>query len=92
MSDKVDDTATIHALLKRLTEFRLPRTLALKTRVDAGERMTDEDIAFLKEALEDAHHGAKFVKRNPEFHDVGSRIVSLYHDIVSKAAENENRA
>jgi hypothetical protein len=46
MSDKTDDTATIQALLERLVKFRLPRTLAIKKRVDAGECLTDSDIQF----------------------------------------------
>ena len=89
MSDKTDDTATMQALLDRLLRFRLPRVNALKQRVDRGERITDEDIVFLKSALEDAQSGQKFVARNPEFHSLGAQIVQLYDEIVRKAVENE---
>lgn len=92
MSDKTDDAATIQALLDRLVKFRLPRTLAIKQRVDGGERLTDSDIDFLKNALEEAQHGLKFVARNPEFQTLGVQIVQLYDDIVSKATENEKGA
>ena len=84
-----DDAATIHALLERLTTLRLPRVLAIKKRVDAGERLTDEDITFLKSALEDAQDGQKYVARNPKFHELGAQIVQLYGEIVSRAVENE---
>jgi hypothetical protein len=89
MSDKTDDAATIQALLERLVKFRLPRTLAIKKRVDGGECLSDSDIDFLKNALEEAQNGLKFVARNPEFQTLGVQIVQLYDDIVSKATENE---
>ena len=84
-----DDAATIQALLDRLLKFRLPRALAVKQRIDGGERLTDSDIAFLKSALEDAQNGKKFVARNPEVHALGAQIVQLYDDIVRRAVENE---
>ena len=91
MSDKTDE-ATLQVMLERLLNFRLPRALALKKRIDRGEPMTDSDVAFMKSALQDAHDGQKFVVRNPQFHAVGTQIVQLYDDIVRKAAENEKGA
>jgi hypothetical protein len=92
MSDQTTDDATIQALLERLVKFRLPRTIDIRKRVDAGERLSDEDIAFLKVALEDARNGEKFVAGNAEFHALGAQIVALYDHIVSKALENEKNA
>ena len=92
MSQHTDDTATLQALLDRLVKYRLPRAMALKKRVDAGERMTDTDIAFMKQALEDAQDGQHFVARNPEFHALGGELVQLYEEIVEKATENEKKA
>ncbi len=92
MSDETDDTGTLKALLDRLNNFRLPRTLAVKKRVDAGERLTDEDIAFLKSALEDAQRGQQVWARNPEMHKIAVQIVELYDDIINKAVENEKKA
>lgn len=89
MSDQTNDAGVIQALLERLVKSRLPRTLAIKQRIDGGERLRDADIAFLKMALEDAHNGQKFVARNPEFHALGARLVQLYDEIVRKAIENE---
>ena len=92
MSEHPDDTATLQVLLERLVKFRLPRAIALKTRVDAGERVTDADITFMKQALEDAQDGQQFVARNPEFHTLGIQLVQLYEEIVEKATENEKKA
>jgi hypothetical protein len=92
MSDPTDDTATIQALLDRLLKFRLPRTLDIKRRVDGGERLSESDMAFLKNALEDADDGQKYIVRNPELHALGAQIVQLFDEIVRKASENEKKA
>jgi hypothetical protein len=91
MSDQSDD-ATIQVLFERLVKFRLPRALDIKKRVDAGARLSDSEIDFLKRALEDAQAASKFVVRNPEVHAVGAQIVDLYDEVVRKALENEKHA
>jgi hypothetical protein len=91
MSDQSDD-ATIQVLFERLVKFRLPRALDIKKRVDAGARLSDSEIDFLKRALEDAQAASKFVVRNPEIHAVGAQIVDLYDEVVRKALENEKHA
>lgn len=90
MSDENDD-AVLQTLMDRLLRFRLPRLLAVKERVDQGEALTDDDIIFLKAALADAQASQQYVMRNPEFHDLGARIVQLYSEVVSKAVENEQK-
>ena len=92
MSDHSDDAGTIQALLDRLVKWRLPRTMELKKRIDAGERLTDTDVAFLKEMLEDAQRSQHVVARNPEVRSVGVQLVQLYSEIITKAAENEKGA
>ena len=91
MSDQSDD-ATIQVLFERLVKFRLPRALDIKKRVDAGARLSDSEIDFLKRALEDAQAASKFVVRNPEVHAVGAQIVDLYDEVVRKALENGKHA
>ena len=92
MSDTTSDAATLQALLDRLTKTRLPRMQEIKKRVDGGECLTDTDIAFLKEALEDSRRSQQVVARNPEYHTLGVQIVQLYDEIVSKAVQNEKGA
>lgn len=89
MSDPTDDAGTIQVLLERLVKFRLPRTLAIKQRIDSGERLSKSELEFLKNALKDARDAEKFVVRNPEFHTLGAKIAQLYSEITSKAFENE---
>lgn len=92
MSDPTDDAGTIQVLLDRLVKFRLPRTLAIKQRIDSGERLSETELEFLKKALRDAQEAEKYVVRNPEFHALGARIAQLYGEIINKALENEKGA
>lgn len=92
MSDQTDDTGTVQALLDRLVKQRLPRMLDLKQRVDAGERLSDTELDFLKRVLEDAHQSQGYVVRHPELHALGARLIELYEHVVHKAVENEKDA
>ncbi|GAB1596095.1 hypothetical protein [Lysobacter claricitrinus] len=92
MSDRMGDLGTVQALLDRLVKQRLPRLTDIKTRVDAGARLSEIDIAFLHAALVDAQETAPYVARHPELHALGVRIGALYADIIRVATENETRA
>ena len=92
MADLTSDVGTLQALLDRLVKMRLPRTMDIKQRVDRGQPLSDSDIDFLKEVLEDANRAQKYVVRNPEFMSVASSLVRLYEEIVQKAVQNEKGA
>lgn len=91
MKTSVEDQGVIQALLERLNEQRLPRLLALKEKVDAGQPLTDEDLGFLHEVFEDADRVKPIYDRHPEYQDLVARVVHLYADITSKALEIEGR-
>ena len=83
------DTGTIAALMIRFKEYRLPRAMRMLDRVNAGETLMDNDIAFLKRVFNDARANQQLVKRNPEYNELVSRALALYEEIVDKAMENE---
>lgn len=93
MSDPSDDDdAIVQMLLERLVSQRLPRVVAIRDRVNQGERLTDFDIDFLQQAMTDAGDAQKYLERHPELQSLGVRLVQLYDEIVRKATENESKA
>jgi hypothetical protein len=90
MADPTQDAGTVQALLDRLVKVLLPQTLEIKERIDAGQRLSDVDLGFLKRMLEEIQQGQSVIARHPELYALESRLVTLYEDVVRKAVENED--
>ena len=84
-----DDEGVILVLLERFKKQRLPKALRLKERVDAGERLSDADIAFLEEVFSDAQQVMPILDRNPELEGLASQAMQLYREITEQALKNE---
>lgn len=92
MIESLKDLGVATALLNRFTTQRLPRVLALRDRVERGERIEDWDIEFLYELCEGAGQVKPMVDKLPEFQAVFAQAASLYKRIADRALENEKRA
>jgi hypothetical protein len=92
MSDKSQDAGVLYVLVERFNTQRLPRALDLKARIDAGGTLTDLDIHFLEDVFADAKAMAPLIEKHPEYKELAGRAMSLYRQILEKAAENEAKA
>lgn len=77
------------AIMQRFQTQRLPRALELKARVDAGGLLTDADMRFLEEVFRDSKDVAPLLERNPDWKPMAAQVMDLYHQITTKALENE---
>ncbi|MFD2111980.1 hypothetical protein [Thiorhodococcus fuscus] len=92
MSDSQVEAGVIVAILDRMRTQRLPRALDLKEKVDQGERLDSFDIQFLQEVFDFTQSQQHTWEKHPELHDIIARLVHLYHEITTKALENEEKA
>ncbi|TVQ87646.1 MAG: hypothetical protein EA400_10730 [Chromatiaceae bacterium] len=92
MTEQSTDLGVTTVLLERLTKFRLPRLMELKAKVERGERLADFDLSYLQDVLADASQARPLIARHPELEEIAARLVGLYHQITSKALENEGGA
>ena len=91
MTEHSEDAGVIDVLMQRLEKHRLPRALALKEKVDRGERLNDDDIAFLERVFADASKVRPLLDKHPQYESLAAKVVHLYKAITEKALENEKQ-
>lgn len=89
MGEPTGEDGVIVALLERFRTQRLPRALDIKEKVGQGEKLSDTDIAFLKQVFEDAKQIKPLLDRHPEYEDLVAKGINLYNQITKQALDNE---
>ena len=89
MTEPSNEDGVILALIDRFEKQRLPRLQALKEKTDNGERLSNEDVAFLDTVIHDAQQSKHLIDRHPEWQTFCANVVHLYETITEKALENE---
>jgi hypothetical protein len=89
MASSTSDAGTIEALLKRFTEYRLPRMQRMLERVTDGGLLSDDDIALLKRIQDDNQANEPLVQRNPEYRELVNKAQGLYAEIIRRGLENQ---
>ena len=83
------DKALIAALLKRLNHQRIPRLQVMEEKVDRGEQLTEADIKYLDNVIEDSEKVVPLFSRYPEYQKPAKQLYELYEKITRQALENE---
>ena len=85
MTEIPKDVGVATALLTEFTEHRLPRALALRDKVERGEKLEDLDIAFMKEVLTTAQRIQPLVDQHPEYQAIYAQATQIHKEIIEKA-------
>ena len=83
------DRGVICAVIEHFTRHLYPRALDMEKRLDAGERLSDGDIAHLAQILEDVKVLRPLIDRHPEHQEFAASVVALYVGLAQRAWRNE---
>jgi hypothetical protein len=84
-----EEAGVLQVTLDRFNNLRLPRALALKDKVDRGEKLDETEVKFLADVAADLGTLKGFLERHPEYEALVVKSIGLYNEITEKAIANE---
>lgn len=91
MTAHTDEERVLRALLVTFEKHKLPRALNIKEKVDKGGLLSDWEVEFLQELIDEATRAKPLVDRHPELQPLYARAVRLYDEITVQALKNEQQ-
>jgi hypothetical protein len=85
-----NDQGVIYVLLDHFARHLYPRAVDIEKRLDAGARLSDEEIAHVSEVLEEMRLIRPLIDRHPEHGELVAGVASLYAGIARRAWQNES--
>ena len=83
------DRGVIYVVLDHFTRHLYPRAADIESRLNAGARFSDAEIAHLAEVLEEIKLLRPLIDRHPEHRELAERVIALYAGIARRGLENE---
>ena len=79
----------MQAMFHQSSTVELPRVLRIRKDLLSGSRMTENDVAFMRDACQSAAQMKPLVDRHQEYQEFYARKIMLLHEITSLALANE---
>ena len=83
------DQGVIYVVIEHFTRHLHPRALDMEKKIDAGERLSDEEIAHVAQTLEYMKSLRPLIDRHPEHQQLAAGVVALYAGLAERALRNE---
>jgi hypothetical protein len=83
------DQGVIYVVLRHFTTHLHPRAVEMERELDAGGRLSDEEIEHVAQVLADLRLLRPLIDRHPEHRDLAEGVIALYAGIARRAWQNE---
>jgi len=91
MENVLDDPGVLQVVLREYEQHKLPRMMVIKKEIDNGNRLSSQDLAFLRELYQEITGFQSFVETHPEYKKLYIKFVNIYCSIMDGALDNEKR-
>ena len=83
------DQGVIYVVIEHFTHHLYPRAVEMTRELDAGGRLSDEEIDHVLQVIEDARLLRPLLERHPELLKLAQGVIDLYASIAKRAWQNE---